>query len=297
MNKIFYKTRKDNSLVEEKVLGFGLIKFLYEKAYAKSLLKLITGNNLVSALYGWLMSTKYSRKYIAKFVKEYEINIAESKKTIGEFKSFNDFFTRELKDGSRYINPTDNVITSPADGKILVYQKHEDTMTFNLKGINYNLNKLLQNKDLTQKYENCSIAIIRLAPTDYHRFHFPYEGYVGETKLVKGSYYSVSPLALRINPNIFIENKRTICEVENEHLDSYLYMEIGATMVGSIKQTHLPHSHVLKGDTKGYFEFGGSTVILLFRSGKIVFDKDLVENTKEGYETQIKVGESIGIAL
>ena len=114
------------------------------------------------------------------------------------------------------------------------------------------------------------------------------------TRIIKGKYFSVSPVALLCKPEIFFHNKRTICEIINPKIENYLYLEVGATLVGSIVQTYRSDSLVKKGDEKGYFRFGGSTVIIIFKKGRIVFDKDLVENTNNNLETAISMGESIG---
>jgi len=218
----------------------------------------------------------------------------EAVKDAHQYSSFNDFFTRELAPDARDVDFSKEVLISPADGKVLVYENINSTLEINVKNTNFNIGNLLQNSTLAKKFENCSIAIIRLAPTDYHRFHFPTDGLVSQTRLVKGLYYSVSPIALEIKPSIFWENKRTICEIENDTFGSYVYMEVGATMVGSIKQTYQSGTHIKKGDEKGYFEFGGSTVILIFQKDKVFFDKELIMNTQKGHETKIKMGERIG---
>ena len=299
--KFYYKLRNCEETFEEKVIGFCIIKFLYSSLLARPILKIITGNQFISYLYGKLMNTKYSKRFIYRFIKKHDINITESKKDISEFIHFNDFFYRELKPFSRPIDHTMEALLSPADGKILISvgthlccPPYETIKKISIKNNDYDICSLLQNKELSNKYENCSIVIIRLAPTDYHRFHFPCDGYAGETRVINGRYYSVSPIALSLYPKVFIENKRTLCEITNEYIGSFIYMEVGATMVGSIKQTYTPNSFIKKGDEKGYFEFGGSTVVLLFPTDKIIFDSEILRNSENGNETKIAMGERIG---
>ena len=296
MKKSYYKRRLNSEIFEEKILGFGLIRFLYSSVISYPLLKIIAGNMFISKFYGKLMNTELSKILISKFIKKYNINISECKKKEHEFLHFNDFFYRDLKPLARKIDFSHDVVVSPADGKILVYNS-DNEHCFPIKGFVYDIKKLLQNKMLSEKYEKYSIAIIRLAPTDYHRFHFPIDGYISQTTLINGFYHSVSPIALFYNPKIFFENKRTVCEIMHSKIGTVLFIEIGASLVGSIKQTYTPNSYVKKGDEKGYFEFGGSTVILLFQFNKIKFDNDLMLNTKNNYETQISMGERIGVML
>ena len=291
---VLYKNRYEDRLIEEKVPGFFMIKFLYSKKYMKLFLKYMIANKFLSTLYGVYMKSFLSKRLIEPFVQMYNVNTQESEKGMSQFKNFNDFFIRKLKVNSRKIDNNDEVLISPCDGKILVYEHLNTSDTHFVKGINFNLLSLLQEKELVMSYNKYSISIIRLAPTDYHRFHFPLDGYVKETKLIPGLYYSVLPLALKYLHEIFIMNKRSICEILNDTIGTYLYIEVGATMVGSIRQTYKPFTKIKKGDEKGYFEFGGSTIILLFKDGSVKFDDDLLENSRNHVETKISMGESIG---
>ena len=106
---------------------------------------------------------------------------------------------------------------------------------------------------------------------------------------------SVNPFALRKKAEIFCLNKREYTTLSNPLFGDVIMAEVGATMVGSIVQTY-ERSSVKKGEEKGYFKFGGSTVVLLFEKSKICIDKDLLINTAMGYETAVKMGERIGDA-
>jgi phosphatidylserine decarboxylase len=146
---------------------------------------------------------------------------------------------------------------------------------------------------LAKKYKDGAMAIVRLAPADYHRFHFPASGKVSASKAINGHYFSVSPLALQRSLKIFCENYREYCILESPTFGDILISDVGATMVGSIIQTYKANSEIEKGDEKGYFAFGGSTLVLLFEKGKADFDADLTSNTKKGFETTIRMGEQI----
>ena len=151
----------------------------------------------------------------------------------------------------------------------------------------------MDNPDLAQKYQDGALLIIRLAPMDYHRFHFPVSGKLSPNKKIDGDYYSVNPYALRKKAEIFCLNKREYTILSNPLFGDVVMAEVGATMVGSIEQT-FKGSFVNKGEEKGYFKFGGSTVVLLFEKSKIHIDEDLLINTAKGYETTVKMGERIG---
>jgi len=211
-----------------------------------------------------------------------------------EFSNFNDFFTRKLRNEARPVDTSSTIIVSPADGKILAYADISNS-DFIIKGYRFDVSTFLDNPDLAQKYRDGALLIIRLAPMDYHRFHFPVSGNISPNKKIDGDYYSVNPFALRKNAEIFCLNKREYTILSNPLFGDVVMAEVGATMVGSIEQT-FKGSSVNKGEEKGYFKFGGSTVVLLFEKNKIHIDEDLLYNTANGYETTVKMGERIGEA-
>lgn len=291
MDTIKYIERTSGEVKTEKVPSDGVLKWLYSSPTGKVALHLLFKRKIVSTISGWYMDSKLSAKRIPKFVSEYNINLNECElNEIQQYKTFNEFFCRKLK---KSVRPIEEGVVSPADGKILVFPHLNDVNSFFVKGSEFTLQNFLQDKILTSNYKNGTMAIIRLAPANYHRFHFPASGKASETVKIKGHYFSVSPLALQKSLKIFCENKREYCTLSTENYGDILIVDIGATMVGSIFQTYQPNSNVNKGDEKGYFAFGGSTLVLLFEKGKISFNADLIENTDKGMETSVMVGESI----
>ena len=291
METIKYIERASGEIKTENVPGEGMLKWLYASATGKAALHLLVKRKIVSAVGGRYMDSKHSTKRISSFINEHHINLNECEfNNIQHYKTFNEFFYRKLKKDAR---PIGAGVVSPADGKILAFQSMNDISSFFIKGSEFNLQTFLNDEVLAKKYETGAMAIVRLAPADYHRYHFPASGKASESIKIKGHYFSVSPLALRGSLRIFCENKREYCTLSTDDYGDILIVDIGATMVGSIIQTYKAGAKVNKGDEKGYFAFGGSTLVLLFEKGKITFDADLVENTKKGMETAIKVGEKI----
>jgi phosphatidylserine decarboxylase len=230
-------------------------------------------------------------KWVPGFIENHQLDTREFLKDPKEFTSFNDFFYRKLKPGSR---PVQDGLVSPADGKVLAFEKMGHASKFFVKGNKFGIQDFLKDDSLAEKYQGGSMIIIRLAPSDYHRFHFPASGQAGETHPIKGHYYSVSPMALKKSIKIFCQNKREYCILNSSDMGDILMCEVGATMVGSILQTYSPNSTVDRGEEKGYFAFGGSTIVLLFEPGKVKIDADLLQNTEQGYETTVLMGEKIG---
>lgn len=295
-NEIKYIERKTNELKVEKVPGECFLKFLYYNPLGELPLNLIVKKKFLSEIYGRSMDSSRSKGKIASFVLEHNINMDESVKSIDEFISFNDFFIRELKKEAREIASGEDEIASPADGKILAYEDIQLKNKFFLKGDKFTLEEFLGDKALAKKYEGGVFLIVRLAPVDYHRYHFPVDGSISSSRLIEGDYYSVSPHAIKKNFRVYCENKREYAELKSEKFGDIILSEIGATMVGGIKQTYSPNTDVKKGQEKGYFFFGGSSCIMLFEKGKINIDEDILKNSKNGIETKVYMGEKIGIS-
>lgn len=290
---IAYIDRKTGHKCLEKIYGHKTLSFLYGDGlfkgfFSKAVLPFFARLPFFSYLYGYLQKRPASAKKIAPFVAAYGVDSSEFVET--SFGSFNDFFIRKLKSERRPINPDPHILTMPADGRYLVYPQFEQ---FLVKGQEFLIGTFLANVAWANRYRDGSMAIVRLCPSDYHRFHFPCEGTPSKASLINGPLYSVNPMALRKRLAILSENKRMITEMETQHFGTILYIEIGATFVGSIHQTYTPEKPVRKGAEKGYFEFGGSCIALLFEKGRIAFDPDLIANTQKGLETRANFGDSL----
>lgn len=289
----YYINRKTKKTEKEKVPGYTFIKWIYNTRSGKITNFTLLRGKFISKFYGHIQDFFFSRFKIKKFVKEQNINLKEAEKSnIKDYKNFNDFFTRKLKPHARKINYNEDVLISPADGKLLAYENIDTDNVVQVKGLNYSLGELIGDDVLAKDYNGGSKIIVRLAPQDYHRFHFPDDGLINEIKSLKGKYYSVNPIALDNIVKLYCQNKRIITKFKSKNFGKVLMVEVGATFVGSIIQTY-NHEYVKKGEEKGYFKFGGSTVILFFKKDILKVDSDLIKNTRAGYETKVLMGEKI----
>ncbi|MDR3624494.1 MAG: phosphatidylserine decarboxylase [Chlamydiales bacterium] len=300
MNKIYYINRRTEQIEKEEVYGGALLTFIYgssllNKTLGKCLQVLFSCSAVFSRFYGYLQKLPLSKKKIIPFIKKFHVNESEFQDPLSSFSCFNDFFIRKLKKNARPIDSRSNSIIIPADGRYLIYPDIQEANGFVIKEKKFDLKKLINDDLLTEKYSDGSMVIARLCPSDYHRFHFPLDAFAKETHLINGYLYSVNPIALRANLNIFVENKRAYTLLETKHSGTILFMEVGATNVGSIHQTYVSNTYVKKGEEKGYFSFGGSTLVLLFEKNKIQFDKDLLKASETHIEVLCKMGESMGI--
>lgn len=238
-------------------LSDGIRLFLFGNAHQ---------TQIFSALYGKYQDTGQSRKKIKGFVQSLAIDLSEAKiEDIGKYSTFNEFFTRELKPSRRPLCNQPEALISPADGRVFAWENIDIDLMVQVKGLAYTLADLLQDQALALAYSGGTCLVIRLCPADYHRFHFPDSGVPGPPQQIKGSYYSVNPLALHKIIRLYCRNKRELTVFRSDHFGDMLLLEVGATCVGSIIQTYSANQHVAKGSEKGYFKFGGSTVIVLFK--------------------------------
>lgn len=290
---IRYFDRQSDLLKTEKVAGEKWLVWLYNNPVGEATLWALAKRKVLSSVYGHSMDRPSSTKKIQPFVEEFDIDLSTAQKQ--EFSSFNDFFTRKLMSNARPVDTSSAVAVSPADGKILAFANISNS-DFIIKGYRFDIFSFLNNESLAQHYIDGTLVIVRLAPSDYHRFHFPVSGNVSLSTRIDGDYYSVNPLALRQMTEIFCLNKREFTVISNPLFGDVVMAEVGATMVGSIVQTYTGN-FANKGEEKGYFKFGGSTVVLLFEKDKIKIDEDLLINTLNGFETGIKEGERIGVSL
>ncbi|MGB4590497.1 MAG: phosphatidylserine decarboxylase [Clostridiaceae bacterium] len=286
--------RKLGTYFEEKVVGENLLHMIYDYAIGRSLLFFIK-RKFISSLYGKAMDSKSSKRMIEGFIRDNGLNMKESVKSQEEFETFNDFFTRKLNPEARPFISEENVFISPCDSRLLAFENINPQKIIQVKGLTYSLDELLGHNHWNTTYEGGTALIFRLSPLDYHRFHFIDSGTADETRTISGHYQSVNPIALAKIPRIYVENKRSITSFHSDHFGEILYVEVGATNVGTIIQTFQPGIQLNKGDEKGFFKFGGSTVILFVEKGRLNIDSDILIQSEQGIESRVLFGETIGI--
>ncbi|KAL0734968.1 hypothetical protein Bca4012_011178 [Brassica carinata] len=250
---------------------------------------------------GKKMNTVESAQKIPSFLEFFkdQINMAEVKYPLQHFKTFNEFFIRELKPGARPIANMnrDDVAVCAADCRLMAFQSVEDSTRFWIKGRKFSIRGLLGKHVNPNAFLDGSLVIFRLAPQDYHRFHVPVSGVIENFLDVSGSLYTVNPIAVNSKYcNVFTENKRTVAIISTAEFGKVAFVAIGATMVGSINFVRKEGDHVKKGDELGYFSFGGSTVICVFEKNSIRIDEDLLANSGRSLETLVSVGMQLGVS-
>ncbi|KIC11264.1 phosphatidylserine decarboxylase [Leisingera sp. ANG-M1] len=286
--------RDTGETFEEVVLGEKWIRWAYQNASAKPVEKLLFRSAFISRLMGAWFGSRFSKGKISAVIDELSIDMDEATAPSESYTCFNDFFVRNLKPEARPYSEDPRDIVSPADGRVLVFPELAEDVFVPVKGYPMSVNTMLPG--ISERFIGGALAIVRLCPADYHRYHFPAAGRITASQDIGGALHSVNPIALGAGPDVFGENKRTWTLIETETFGSYCFVEVGAFGVGSIVNTRTS-GDVQKMDEKGYFKFGGSTVVVVFEPGKIRFSDDLVANSTKGRETLVKVGQPFATVI
>ncbi len=277
------KTKEEKEITYNKSL-----LFLYKNVLGRIILKMIN-QPFISKLVGKYMDSSVSKKRINKIIKNNNIDMSLYEEK--EYHSFNDFFTRKKKNLNFDMNK--NHFVSPADAKLLVMKLNNES-SFDIKNSIYTLKNII-NKDLTEEYRNGYALIFRLEVTDYHRYHFIDDGKMDKGVFIKGKLNTVQPIAFE-KEKVFHTNSREYTVLHTKNFDDIVMVEVGALMVGRITNNKNIKSFK-KGDEKGYFEFGGSTIILFVKENKILIDEDILLNSTLEKETIVSCGEKIGVRI
>lgn len=282
---------RNGKLIEQKNGQDRILELLYGTAAGRLLLKPLT-LPMVSKVVGAFLSTPLSCALINPFVKKNNIDMAQYEPV--KYKSYNDFFTRKIKSKHRPVDTNPYHFISPCDSKLTVLPVTKDGR-FTLKHTMYTVASLLKNEKLAKEYEGGYAMIFRLTVDDYHRYCYVADGVKEDNVFIPGVLHTVNPLANDYFP-IYKENCREYSILHTKEFDDIIMMEVGALLVGKIVNHHKKY-RVLRGQEKGYFEFGGSTVVLLVKKNAVRIDADISENSAEGIETVVKFGEKIGEAF
>lgn len=277
------RNSKENIIIESSKT----LNFFYDTLIGRIILKPFISkrfNNLMAKY----MNSKYSLKRVDKFIDKNDINVYEYSKQ--KYTSYNDFFIRKVAQGKRPINAHKNVFISPCDSKLTVYKINDD-LTLKIKNSYYSVDTLVD-KEIMNEYKDGYALVFRLSTDNYHRYCYIDSGSKGKNIHIDGVFHTVQPLALK-HYNFYKTNTREYTVLNTNNFDKVIEVEIGAMGIGKIVNNHEEYNFK-KGEEKGYFEFGGSTIVLLIKKDMVIIDEDIYNNSLENIETNVKYGEKIG---
>ena len=264
------------------------LRFLYETALGRLILKLLCTRR-VSRLCGRFLDSGVSRPLIRPFVRRHGIDLGEY--TSQEFQSFNDFFSRKIREDRRPVASAPSSLIAPCDGLLSVYRLSGDTV-IPVKQSRYTVSSLLGGDSVSENYQNGICLVFRLCVDHYHRYCYIDSGVKGENIFLPGELHTVRPIALEKLP-VFTRNCREYTVIKTENFGTVVQIEVGAMLVGKIKNHHGPGS-VRRGEEKGMFLYGGSTVIVLLEEGRAHLPEELYQAMESRVETPVKMGQRIG---
>lgn len=281
------KDREGNIISENGTQG-KLLKALYETKAGRQALKVLVQPE-VSRIGSRFLDSRLSTCCISPFIEKSDIVMEEYEEE--DYESYNQFFTRRIKEGKRSFSKEAGLLCAPCDSRLSIYPIRRDGI-FSIKNTVYTMDSLVRNRSLAQKYIGGTLCVFRLTVSDYHHYCYVDDGVKTKNYRIPGVLHTVNPLANDQYP-VYIENAREFSILKSRNFGNILMMEVGALMVGKIVNHHESLT-VYRGMEKGFFEFGGSTVILAFQKGRVVFDEDITANMQDGFETLVKLGEVIG---
>jgi phosphatidylserine decarboxylase len=279
---IYDRSRQD--YYEEKLFGEKKLEFLYGR-FGTPLLKFAT-SRAAAEIMALGDRRKASAAKIDAFCETYGIVKEDYEER--EYSSFADFFTRKIKESKREYSLKPREFPAPADSKLLALPITAG-LRFTVKAQDYELGTLLGNDDLARHYREGLCLIYRLSVDDYHRYIYSDTGTTLCRHRLGGILHSVTRAGVR---PVLTENKREYTVLKTENFGCLLQMEVGAMLVGCIHNHNCPS--FARGEEKGWFALGGSTIIQLLERDTLAVAADIREQSRLGRETRVRQGETIG---
>ncbi|WP_022930986.1 phosphatidylserine decarboxylase [Treponema bryantii] len=267
------------------------LHFLYKTFPGRFFLKPLASRPL-SKLCGAFLDSRLSTFLIKSFVRNNNINL-DDYETEG-IKTFNQFFRRKIKEGRRVFDMEPSKLCCPCDGLLSVWNISEDTV-IPVKQSEYTVSSLLRNKELAAEYDGGLCLVFRLCVDNYHRYAYADSGKKGPNIFIPGVLHTVRPIALESRP-VFVENCREYTVIESSTFGKLVQMEVGAMLVGRIVNLE-GQGMAERGKEKGFFEYGGSTIILLVKKDMVKLNQEIINNSQAGIESPVKMGQVIGAKL
>lgn len=268
------------------------LHFLYNTVPGRMLLKPLCSRAL-SRLCGAFLDSFPSKLLIRPFIKSAAIDTSEYE--MEGFRSFNDCFCRKVKPGRRPVEQSEERMIAPSDGSLSVWPI-EEGVVIPVKQSRYTVEGMLHDRKLAERYRGGLCLVYRLAVHNYHRYGYVESGKKSKNRFISGILHTVQPIALEKGP-VFMENCREYTCIKTKRFGVLTQMEVGAMLVGKINNHEQERAEVIRGEEKGTFLYGGSTIIVLVEPGKAVVDRNILEASERGEETPVLYGQGIGTAI
>lgn len=285
---MIYRDRKGNTVEKQSVID-KVSSLVYGNSLGRTCIKPFT-SPVVSRFVGACLDSRLSVLLAIPYKMMFRLDMSVYKPKV--YSSYNEFFTREIKPECRPIDVEAGSLIAPADGKLSLYPISEN-LQIRIKHSEYSISSLLKSKELAEQFKNGYAVVIRMTGDDYHHYCYVADGTKGKNHYLNGMFHMLHPVVREQIP-VYKENAREFCRIRTKYFGELIQMEVGAMMVGRICNQDQEITEVSKGQEKGHFAYGGSTIVVLVKENTVDFDEDLLENSKENIETLVKMGERIG---
>ena len=294
--------RRNQVCIQPPVYGQQFVRMSHKMWVGRLAYRLIISRPILSKLLAYRDFTAWSRKKIPGFLKIYDLDPKTFILPIERFRTFNDFFIRELRPESIPFDPHPDNLCSPCEAQLEIVRNIDSNDTITIKGVTFSLGRLVGKSDLARQFNGGDLCSFYLAPQYYHRFHFPIDCEWRQHWILGNRLFAVNEFSFRYGFRPFDVNVRHINSLWNPSCAEFLYIEVGATLVGRIQQCHpLPPKNskstpnrAKKGEPKGFFSLGGSSILMVFAKNSVDFSRDILEKNLEGLPVWLRPGETIG---
>lgn len=289
MQPTLIRDRVTGALVPERVFGEAGLRAIYGQGLRARVLRRVATSDAFNLAYGLVQRLPGRRAKVAEFVERLGIDASEAERPLADYPTLDAFFTRRLRPGARPIDPAPAHLVSPADGRALAWAEVGDLP---VKGARVSVAALLGDPALAARYRGGGALVVRLAPADYHRTHWPADGVAGPPTRLGGPLHSVHPIALGAGAPSFL-NRRAVTALDAPGFGRLAIVDVGALLVGRLVESYAP-GPVRRGEEKGHFRMGGSTTVVLSEPGAVAWDDDLLAATRDGVESRVVLGTRVG---
>ncbi len=280
--------RKRGVVYDEPQYGERRLHLLYETTFGRLLLGAIFARRWYSSLNAIRDKSSYSAGKIQPLIDRFSIDMSDYPEQ--SYASYDSFITRKIDPAKRPIAENPNALIAVADSRLLAYSVTGDGRIA-VKQSSYTITELLRDRDLAATYNEGTCLVFRLGTEDYHRYCFADDGEVLRTNSINGVLHSVQPVSSK-RYKAFSENHREYSVIETANFATVVTVEVGALLVGKI------HNHDVtscrRGQEKGYFSLGGSSILILLKPGTVAIDSDITEHSLKQIETKVRLGEKVG---
>jgi phosphatidylserine decarboxylase len=265
----------------------------YESEPQRSVRQWVKSHPLFDWLYAAYENTRWSAREIEPFIRKYHIDMSEFEPI--EYRSFAEFFDRRFRPAVRKFPSAAGEMGAFAEARYFAWDKLDPEQQFPVKGHSLSADRILGTAERARPFTAGPVLLVRLAPVDYHHVHYPDHGRTLDQSRLGHRLWTVNWHALVNKPDILFSNERVINILETHHFGRLAFVEVGALSVGRIVQVHPLDKPFQRGEEKSVFRFGGSAIVVFAEPGAWRPSDDLLEYTKQGIETLVRLGEPVGL--